>query len=210
MDIIMITLYITRHGQTYWNVEKRLQGQGNSELTENGILGAEKLSDRFEDIFIDCIISSPLKRTMHTSEIIRGKKDTPIYTDDGLMEIDIGDFSSKTLEEMQMSNPQLVENILSDPYTNSYPNGENLTQFYNRCVDAIKRIAKKYDGKTVLVVSHGGVLKCIEHYIRNEMVPSNWAEEVVENCSLTKYEIDGNNIKEIFFNDIDHLTAVTI
>ena len=206
----MITLYITRHGQTYWNVEKRLQGQGNSELTENGILGAEKLSERFEDIDIDCIISSPLQRTMHTSEIIRGKKDIPIYTDDGLMEIDIGEFSSKTLEEMKEISPQLVEKILNDPYTNSYPNGENLVEFYDRCVDALKRIAKKYDGKTVLVVSHGGVLKCIEHYIRNEMVPSNWPEEVVENCSLTKYEIDGNNIKEIFFNDTEHLTTVTI
>ena len=201
----MITLYITRHGQTCWNIEKRLQGQGNSELTEIGIFGAEKLCDRFEKIDIDCIVSSPLKRTMHTSEIIRGKKDIPIYTDDGLMEIDVGDFSGKTTEDMKTVNPLLLENILSDPYEWSYPNGENLIEFYDRCVDAIKRIVRKYDKKTVLVVSHGGVLKCIKHYMRGEMVPPNWTEDVIVNCGLTKYEIYGNSVKEIFYNDTGHL-----
>ena len=206
----MMTLYITRHGQTMWNIEKRIQGKGNSELTEKGILGAENLRDRFEDIDIDCIISSPLKRTMHTSEIIRGNKDIPIYTEDGLMEIDVGDFSGKTLEEMIEENPILADKILTDPYTNGYPNGENLLEFYNRCADTLKKMAKEYDGKTVLVVTHGGVLKAIEYYIKGEMIPIDWASEVVVNCSLTKYEINGNNIKEVFFNDTEHLEVALI
>lgn len=206
----MITIYITRHGQTCWNIEKRLQGQGNSELTENGILGAENLRDRFEDIYIDCIISSPLQRTMHTSEIIKGNKDIPIYTEDGLMELDVGDFSGKTLEEMKKENPLLVDKILTDPYNNGYPDGENLLKFYNRCVDAFNKIAREHDGKNVLLVAHGGVLKAIEYYVKGEMIPASWASEVVVNCSLTKYEIDGNDIKEVFFNDTEHLEVALI
>lgn len=206
----MITLYITRHGETRWNIEKRLQGQGNSELTENGILGAEKLCDRFEEIDVDCIISSPLKRTVHTSEIIRGEKNIPIFTDAGLMEIDVGDYSGKTLEEMKVSDAQTVEDILNDPYNNSYPNGENLTQFYDRCTEAVKRIIKEYDGKRVLIVSHGGVLKCIEHFMRGEMIEPDWPKDVIANCGLAKYEIDENNVKEIFTNDTTHLEGVII
>lgn len=206
----MISIYITRHGQTQWNIQKRLQGQGNSELTEIGILGAENLRDRFEDIDIDCIISSPLQRTVHTSEIIRGNKEIPIYLEDGLMEIDVGDFSGKTLEELKIESPLLVDKILTDPYNTSYPKGENLLEFYNRCVDALKKIASEYDGKTVLVVTHGGVLKALQYYIKGEMIPVDWASEVVVNCSLSKYEIDGNNIKEVFFNDTEHLEVALI
>ncbi|QSX05553.1 histidine phosphatase family protein [Sedimentibacter sp. zth1] len=201
----MITIYITRHGQTYWNIEKRLQGQGNSELTEKGILGAKLLCERFKDTDIDCIISSPLKRTMDTSEIVKGDKNIPIYTLDSLMEIDIGTFSGHTVDEMKLIDKKLVENILSNPYEVCYPEGENLLQFYDRCVKSIKEIIDNYDGKTVLVVAHGGVLNCIEHYMRQEIVPPNWEDQIVENCSLTKYEIDGENIKEILFNDIEHL-----
>ncbi len=206
----MITIYITRHGETFWNVEKRLQGQGNSDLTEKGVLGAELLSERFEDIDIDCIVSSPLKRTMDTSTIIRGKKDIPIYTEDGLMEINIGEFCGKTLVEMQAENPALVGKILDDPYTYGYPNGENLVEFYDRCAETFDKIAKKYDGKTILVVSHGGVLKAIEYYVKGEMIPADWASDVVVNCSLTKYEIDGNNIKEVFINDTEHLAVANV
>lgn len=201
----MITIYITRHGQTYFNIEKRLQGQTDSELTDEGILGAELLCERFKEIDIDYIITSPLKRTKRTSEIIKGNKDIPIITNDDLMEVNIGDFSGKTVEEMRKINPSLVEAILDDPYAVAYPKGENLVEFYDRSAKAINDIIRDFDGKSVLVVSHGGVLKCIEHYFRDEMVPPNWADEVVTNCSLTKYEIDGNSIKEVFFDDTKHL-----
>lgn len=36
----MLTLYITRHGETEWNIEKRMQGWQDSELTEGGIKNA--------------------------------------------------------------------------------------------------------------------------------------------------------------------------
>ena len=47
------TIYLTRHGQTLWNLEKRLQGRGNSPLTEDGIERAKELRDRLKNIHID-------------------------------------------------------------------------------------------------------------------------------------------------------------
>lgn len=202
----MITIYITRHGETFWNIEKRLQGQGDSELTEKGLIGAELLADSLEKVDIDYIISSPLKRARKTSEIIRGNRNIPIIKMDELMEINIGTFSGYTVDEMYRKSSALVDRIINDPFNNSYPNGENLTEFYNRSVNAIKKIIKSYDGKTVLVVSHGGVLKCIEYYMRDKIVPANWENEIVDNLSLTKYEINGKVKKEIFFNKTSHLT----
>lgn len=54
-------LYIIRHGQTEWNLAGRLQGWQNSNLTEEGIKNAERLSDRLKDIHFDYIYSSPQK-----------------------------------------------------------------------------------------------------------------------------------------------------
>ena len=58
----MTTIYLTRHGQTEWNIEKRLQGHGNSPLTEYGIDRAKELSKRIEELDIDCIYTSPIER----------------------------------------------------------------------------------------------------------------------------------------------------
>ncbi len=200
----MTTIYITRHGQTYWNVEKRLQGQGNSDLTEQGAQGAQMLGERLTDTYLDCVVSSPLKRTVDTSEIIIGDRNIPIYTEDGLMEMHIGDFEGMTYKEAEKTNPELVKKIEDDPFTNNYPNGENLKEFYDRCGEAFDKISKQYKGKTILIVAHGGVLKALDHYVINEMVPKNWFEDVPPNCCLTKYEIDENGLKVMFKHDIKH------
>ena len=63
-------IYLTRHGQTLWNIEKRLQGRDNSPLTEEGIERAAELRDRIKDIHIDIIYSSPIERALTTANII--------------------------------------------------------------------------------------------------------------------------------------------
>ncbi len=70
-------LFVVRHGETDWNVERRLQGQTDIELNENGIRQANKLKQDLndKDCNIDLIISSPLKRAKKTAEIISGRKD---------------------------------------------------------------------------------------------------------------------------------------
>lgn len=86
----MTKIYLTRHGETVWNRQRRFQGHKNSELTDKGILAAELLADRIEDIELDYIVSSPLLRAYNTAEIARGNKDVQIIKYDGLKEINLG------------------------------------------------------------------------------------------------------------------------
>lgn len=202
----MTIIYITRHGETEWNRQCRFQGTLNSELTEKGILAAELLSERIEDIDIDLIIASPLKRAYHTAEIIRGKKDVEIIKNEGFKEINLGDFEGMKYDEIRMSQGEILKKIEKDPYANRYPNGENLMEFYKRVEKAFKEVVEKYRGKKTLIVAHGGTIKCIECYLRNVKISRDWMESVVKNCSLSYVEIDENkNIKEIFYNDTEHL-----
>lgn len=202
----MTKIYLTRHGETEWNREYRFQGNKDSKLTEKGILAAELLSYRIEDIEIDNIVSSPLMRAYKTAEIVKGNKDVEISTHEGLMEINLGEFEGMSYTEIKNQYPQLLSKVEEDPFNNNYPNGENLNQFYDRVVDAFIELIEKYKNKSILIVAHGGTIKCIEAYIRGFKLSSDWIGNVVKNCSLSYIEINENNeIKEVFYNDTRHL-----
>jgi broad specificity phosphatase PhoE len=78
-------------------------------------------------------------------------------------------------------------------------------------VEAFKEITDKYRNKTVLIVAHGGTIKCIEAYIRKFKLSSDWMGNVVQNCSLSCIEVDdGGQIKEVFYNDTSHLEGSAV
>ncbi|MBP7279779.1 MAG: histidine phosphatase family protein [Sedimentibacter sp.] len=207
----MTKIYLTRHGETVWNRQHRFQGHKNSELTDKGVLAAELLADRIEQIELDYIVSSPLMRAYNTAEIVRGNKDVEIIKHDGLKEINLGEFEGMSYVDIKKEHNELLAEIEKDPFNNHYPNGENLREFYNRVVVAFKEVIDKYRNKTTLIVAHGGTIKCIEAYIRKFKLSSDWMGNVVQNCSLSYIEVDENNeIKEIFYNDTKHLEGSAV
>lgn len=202
----MTRIYLTRHGETEWNKQKRFQGSKNSELTEKGILAAELLASRVEEIDLDCIVSSPLKRAFQTAEIVRGSKKIDILKHEGFQEINLGDFEGMRWDEIEDMHGDILYRITEDPFNNRYPNGENLMEFYNRVENALREVIDKCRNKSVLIVAHGGTIKCIESYIRKFKINNDWMGNVVQNCSLSCFEVNKNNeIKEIFYNDTEHL-----
>ena len=80
-------IYLTRHGQTQWNKEKRFQGTMDSPLTEKGIADAKKLGIYLEKIPLDRIVVSPLKRAKDTANLIIGTRKIPIEVDGRLSEM---------------------------------------------------------------------------------------------------------------------------
>ncbi len=73
----MLHLYIARHGQTQWNVEKRMQGWLDSDLTELGLYNARALGERLKDIELNQVYISPSKRTEETAKTILGSRRPP-------------------------------------------------------------------------------------------------------------------------------------
>ncbi len=202
----MTRIYITRHGETEWNKQRRFQGNKDSELTDKGIMAAELLSNRIEEIDLDCIVASPLKRAYRTAEIVKGNKQINIETHDGFKEINLGDFEGMSWDQIMESHKEVITNIKNDPFKYGYPNGESLVEFYSRVEKAFKDTIKRCRGKNILIVAHGGTIKCIESYIRKFKINNDWMGQVVSNCSLSCFEVDDNDeIKEIFYNDTEHL-----
>ena len=197
-------IYLTRHGQTLWNIEKRLQGRGNSPLTEEGIERAKELRDRIKDIHIDIIYSSPIERALTTANIIKGDKSIEVITDDGLMEMCFGDYEGKITDEVMKENPNWDISLIMKGNTElTAPNGENLAEVRDRVARSMNKIIEKNRGKTILIVAHGITLKAIMYYFKDEEVNS----EVMGQATLTKVNVDKNNKFHIEFkNDNSHFT----
>ena len=197
-------IYLTRHGQTLWNIEKRLQGRGNSPLTEQGIERAKELRDRIKDIHIDVIYSSPIERALTTANIIKGDKSIEVITDDGLMEMCFGDYEGQITDEVMKENPNWDISLIMKGNTElTAPNGENLAEVRDRVARSMNKIIEENRGKTILIVAHGITLKAIMYYFKDEEVNS----EVMGQATLTKVNVDENNKFYIEFkNDNSHFT----
>lgn len=71
-------IYFVRHGQTDWNIQHRLQGSADIPLNKTGINQAQILKEKINNLDIDFIISSPLKRAVDTANIINSDKHLPL------------------------------------------------------------------------------------------------------------------------------------
>ena len=79
-------LLIVRHGETPWNVEGRLQGHADIDISEKGRQQAQKVAKRLADTPIDVAYSSDLARAWHTAEIILDQRNVPLHSTEGLRE----------------------------------------------------------------------------------------------------------------------------
>ena len=148
-------LYIVRHGQTEWNVARRMQGRWDSPLTALGRTQADLHGRTLaREGGVDAVVASPLGRTRDTAERVNAHLDAPLRFDDALMERDCGDWSGLTLDEIERAYPAEWRARADDPYHHRPPAGENL-------VDMEARVAALFDGlladaaRRVALVTHG-------------------------------------------------------
>ena len=198
-------IYLTRHGQTEWNIERRLQGRGNSPLTEAGIERAKELRNRIKDVEINCIYSSPIERALDTANIIKGEKNIEVITDEGLMEMCFGDYEGRKTDEVMAENPSWnIDLIMHGDIELCAPNGENLASVRARVAETMDRIIEENRGKSILIVTHGITLKALMYYFKDQEVNN----EVMGQATLTKINVDENNDFDIEFkNDDSHFTV---
>ncbi len=157
------TLYIVRHGETEWNLERRLQGQRDSPLTKNGVTQAASLGIALKNIKFDAIYASDLLRAKRTAEIVSLERKLAVKTTDLLREHNYGRYEGKKIAEVKDELKDAFDEYdrLSDQEKFRYqliPNAETDEEIAIRFITFIREIAVLYKGKNVLVVSHGGIM----------------------------------------------------
>ena len=158
------TIYFLRHGQTDWNVERRLQGQQDTPINETGKAQARKNGQTLAGLIDDPArfryIASPLGRTRETMDIVRRELGLPnrgYETDDRLKEISFGHWETFTLEELRETEPAMVEARETDKFNFKPPQGESYQQLLNRVNSWLP-----YIEEDCVVVCHGGILRVLD------------------------------------------------
>lgn len=174
-------LFVACHGQTTWNVQNKVCGITDIELTEKGIEQAKKLADIVKKHHIDAVISSPLKRALKTSQIVVDKNKITLQIEESLIEQNYGIY-----EGVDRKDDNFLANKRNFAYR--YPNGESMMQVAYRIYGLIDKIKEQYQGKNILIISHGGICRIIRTYFI-DMSNDEFFNYTLENGNLEEYEL---------------------
>ncbi|TCS93857.1 histidine phosphatase family protein [Hazenella coriacea] len=207
----MLKLYLTRHGETEWNIEKKMQGRKNSPLTSLGIQQAQLLGNRLKETPIDLIYSSPSERAVQTAEIIRGERDIPVINDSNLLEMDLGAWEGQTFDKVKEKDPQEYHHFWYEPHLYSpVNNGETFTKVLERALTSVNQWIQQHKGQQILVVSHSVFLKRLMNYFENQPLDKLWADPYMHSASLSMIELDEKQAKIVQYADCSHLESIHI
>ena len=201
----MTKLYITRHGETEWNTKGMMQGWGNSPLTELGREQGKWLRDRIKDLHIDVIYSSPSGRAYETAKIIKGNRDIELLTDEGLKEINMGNWQGLSQEEIKALGEENYFNYWNFP-SKYIPTGggESYYELRDRSYEAITKILEKEKGKTILIVTHTVALKGFLNKLQNKHIDEIVQPPFIKQTSLTEIDFNEDGYEIINLACMDH------
>lgn len=158
-------LHLVRHGQTRWNAERRIQGQLDSELDEAGRAQARALAPTLDALDIGAVYCSSSGRTRETLALALTHPPTDIVYRDELREIRLGVWQGRLWDDVERESPAMVESLRGVRSDFAVDGAESYVELRSRGVAAIERIITERAADTVLVVSHGALLKSVlAHY----------------------------------------------
>jgi broad specificity phosphatase PhoE len=192
-----------RHGETEWNVEKRMQGHQDSPLTEKGVHQGQSLGQSLNAINFAAIYSSSSPRAVQTAELIRNQKSTIIELEDDLREIFLGSWEGQN--NIEQAHPEDYYSFWNMPHIYSPKNGgESYREVQNRVLPLIREIIDNHKGEEVLVVSHTVTLKLIMSYFEGRSLEKLWELPYLYPTSLSKVAITNNYPTIELYADVSH------
>ena len=174
-------LYIARHGETQWNVENRVSGRTDIPLTEKGLEQAGSLAQKAMGKGIEVILCSPLLRARQTAQAVGDAIGVPIEIDERLIELDFGIFEGVDRSDPDFQNTR-------GQFPTRYPGGESAFQLAHRVYGCLEDVKRKYAGKTVLLVCHGGVCRMVRSYFM-DLSNDGYSHYYAPNAELEAYEM---------------------
>lgn len=181
-------ILVIRHGESVANCEKFFAGQNNIALTELGIRQAEVAADAMKDIKIDKVFSSTLDRAYYTALPFAKARGLEVVRIHDFIERDCGAWTGKTFAEVEKLYPE-ERRLWREDYFNLTMTGANESskESIQRIGNAIDVLARENEGLTVLVASHGGVIKALPYYFSDSKSAKLYNETPIPtNCSITE------------------------
>lgn len=200
-------LIVVRHGETACNAEGRLQGHRGGALSPRGHEQSAAVAERLSETRFDALYSSDLARAHETAGYIARRTGHEIMTDPRLRERCMGVFEGLTWHEAETRYPEEMARYRERDPDYVFPEGESWQQVYDRVVACSDEMARRHVGRTVVVVSHGGVLhRMFRHTVGLPFqAPRTWT---IYNASINRFLIGDGTWMLGTWGDIGHLEEI--
>ncbi|MGG4608026.1 2,3-diphosphoglycerate-dependent phosphoglycerate mutase GpmB [Providencia sp. Me31A] len=183
----MLQVYLVRHGETEWNLARRIQGQSDSPLTATGRLQARQVAERIKSEGITHIITSDMGRTLETAQIIASVCGCEITTEPRLRELNMGVLEQRAIDSLTSEEEQWRKSLIDGTHGGRIPQGESMEELYTRMFAALNSCLDLPEGSRPLLVSHGIALSTLISRIMG--VPAYSERRLrLRNCSLSRVD----------------------
>ncbi len=186
-------VYFARHGQTDWNIVRKVQGTTDIPLNETGILQAGQLCENLKEknISFSKIYTSYQKRAVQTAQIVDEQFHTGYEIVKGLEEMNLGLFEGHTWEEIHALYPEELKLWNSYKRYNKSPEGESYQMVMERLFGALDYIFDQNDTSSddnILVITHGAVILTL--IVMRENLPFEGSHTIaVDNATPIEFTI---------------------
>ncbi len=197
---------LVRHGETTWNVERRIQGQVDVPLNENGLLQAHATAQALVGERIDVIYSSDLARAWVTAGRIAVPRGQPVMPEPALRERHYGSFQRMTYAEARSVHPEEFARFEAREPDAGFPGGrgETLAMLDARVWTFVEAVRARHAGQSVLLVTHGGVLDIVARRVR-KLGLTGRRDFDIANCALNWVSHDSAGWRTERWGDVSHL-----
>ncbi len=197
-------IIIARHGQTKWNEEGRLQGNIDIPVSRIGLNQARMLANHLENVKIDIIYTSRLKRAIRTAQEISKFHQAKMVKTKELNEMSWGILEGMKMQHVKIKYPEIFNKREDDKFNYKLPKGESPLIIKKRLVKFVNKIKRKHKDKAVLVVGHGGINRVLMGILLN------WSSQRIlrtrlHNTGVTIIKLSKNKARMLLFDSKKHL-----
>lgn len=176
----MAHLFYTRHGQTVWNLENKICGSSDVELTELGHEQGIELGRKIKegDYQIDEILYSPLIRAAETARHISEETNIPMRAEPRMREQCFGKYEGtpRNGKQFQMDKQNFIDH---------YDGGETMLELAQRIYNLLDDLKK--EDKVYLLVGHNGIARVVKSYFF-DMTNEEYAAYGIRNCEIVRFD----------------------
>lgn len=182
-------LYLIRHGETAWNLERRLQGGSDIPLSEQGRRLALLTGEALRSVPFDLAFTSPLSRARETALCVLGDRHIPLLEDPRIAEISFGIYEglSCAKDHYTIPDPDFM-NFFQNPAAYIPPKGaESISALCARTTAFLQELISNpdYEDKTILISTHGAAMMGLLSSVHQRAVAQFWGDGVHKNCGVT-------------------------
>ena len=197
-------VYLVRHGQTDWNVGKVFRGRADRPLNGVGHMEAKAVAGALAEERIDAVFASPMKRAVETAGPTAQARELAVITIDGLIDIDFGRWQGMAHDRVEKEDPKRFRLWNEQPHLVTFPGGESLGMVRRRAIKAMRSLAIRHEGRTIMVVAHRVVNKVVAAALLG-LGDSHFWRIKQDPASISLFEIDGGYVTVHRLNDTCHL-----